>query len=79
MPPRTRARVLIAVVIAAGATIVSSGTAFAQASSPVAAPTSAAATQLISLNHATRQPGDPPDCKYHPTYPGCKKKPVGKG
>ena len=71
--PRTSLRVLIAVAIAAGATIASAGTAFANGSSPVAP------TQLSSLSHATRQPGDPPDCKYHPTYPGCKKKPVGQG
>jgi len=62
------ARILLAVAVAAGATVVSSGPALAQANVPA----TALARQLTSPD-----PGPPPDCKHHPSFPGCKKKPVG--
>jgi hypothetical protein len=72
--PRKSMQVLLAVVAAAGATVLSSGTAFAQGSSHTAAPAPVVAPHLISPSQG---PNPPPDCDKHPTFPGCKKKPVG--
>jgi hypothetical protein len=61
------------VVTAAVATLAPSGTAPAQGSVPAAAPV----RQLSNLAPAAPPPGPPPDCKHHPSFPGCKKKPGG--
>jgi hypothetical protein len=70
--PHKSTQVLLAVVVAAGATVLSSGTAFAQGSNHIAVP--AVGHHLINPSQG---PNPPPDCKNHPTFPGCKKKPVG--
>jgi hypothetical protein len=69
--PHKSVQVLLAVVVAAGATVLASGTAFAQGSGHIAAPV---APHVISLSQGGNPP---PDCAHHPTFPGCKKKPVG--
>ena len=63
------ARALFALATAA-ATVVPAGTAFAQASVPAAT----SAPHPAGLHLAGPPPGPPPDCKHHPTFPGCKKK-----
>jgi hypothetical protein len=70
---RNIARVLLAVIAATGATVVGSGTASAHGTVPAAA----AAPLLTSTDPVGPPPGPPPDCKHHPSFPGCKKKPAG--
>jgi hypothetical protein len=66
------ARALIALT-AVASTVLPAGSAFAQPGLPAVA----SAPQLTNARLAGPPPGPPPDCKNHPSFPGCKKKPTG--
>jgi len=67
------ARVLLAVTAAAAVAVVPAAATHAQDSVLASAP----APQLSDPGPAVPPPGPPPDCKNHPSFPGCKKKPAG--